>query len=178
LTSTNQPPPTRSDAHIRGEIDIDANGDVWVCVASGTPGTWRKVAGSTTAGAFHALTPVRVYDSRFTGGPIASPQNRVVSVADGHDVTTGLVNLPNAVPAGATAIAGNLTITGTVAQGFLAVTPGTATGISASSINWRGTGLDIANGLIVPLDNNRQVRVFAGGGGSTDFILDVYGYYL
>ena len=30
-----------------------------------TPGTFRKLGGATTAGAFHALaTPVRVYDSR------------------------------------------------------------------------------------------------------------------
>ena len=91
---------------------------------------------------------------------------------------SGLVNAPNVVPVGATAIAFNLTIAATTSQGFLTVAPGTATTIGASSINWVGDGLNIANGLIVQLDSNRQVRVFAGGGGSTDFLIDVSGYYV
>ncbi len=128
---------------------------------------------------FIAINPSRVFDSRFAGGSrIASGQNRLVSVANGYDVTTGLVNAPNVVPVGATAIAFNLTVTATAAQGFLTVAPGTATGIAASSINWRGDGLDIANGLIVQVDSSRQVRVFAGGGGNTDFLIDISGYYL
>ena len=179
LVSSNPAPPARLDAHTRGEIDIDVNGDVWLCTVSGTPGTWRKLSGPSTAGAFHAINPARVYDSRFAGGSrIASGQNRLLTVADGRDATTGLVVAANVVPVGATAIAFNLTITGTAFQGFLTVAPGTATTIAASSINWRGDGLDIANGLVVQLDSSRQVRVFAGGGGSTDFLIDIAGYYL
>jgi hypothetical protein len=46
-----------------------------------------------------------------------------------------------------------------------------------SSINWFTSGLSLANGLVVTLDTNRQIKVFCGGGGSTDFLIDVLGYY-
>jgi hypothetical protein len=36
-----------SGTHVKGEIYLDSRGAVFVCVAGGTPGTWRKVA--TTA---------------------------------------------------------------------------------------------------------------------------------
>lgn len=178
LAGTNPPPLTRSTAHARGEIDIDLNGDVWLCTEAGTPGSWRKLAGPASAGAFHPINPARVHDSRVVGGPISSGQHRLISVANGFDTTTGLLNAPNVVPVGATAIAFNLTITGTVQRGFLTAAPGTATSITASSINWSGDNLEIANGLIVQLDSSRQVRIFAGGGGNTNFILDVSGYFI
>jgi hypothetical protein len=171
-------PRFRSDSHARGEIDIDANGNLWMCIASGTPGTWRKLAGPQTSGAFHATLPARAYDSRFFAGPISSGENQLIQVSDGYDTTTGVLNAPNVVPIGATAIAGNLTITATTRQGFLTLAPGFLTGITASTINWNGDSLDIANGFIVQLDSNRQVRVFAGGGGRTDFIIDVAGYFM
>ena len=43
---------------------------------------------------------------------------------------------------------------------------------------WSGNGLDIANGVILTLDGSRQLTAVEGGGGSTDFIVDVTGYYL
>ena len=178
-STTNTPPLARVDAHKVGEIDIDRNADVWVCVVPGTPGTWRKLTGPTAAGAFHAVNPVRVFDSRWPGGvKIVSGGTKLVSVADGHDLVTGVVNQPNVVPAGASAIAFNLTVTGTVGSGFLTIAPGTASTVTASSINWSTAGENLANGLIVAVDGSRQVRAFAGGGGSTDFIIDVAGYFL
>ena len=38
--------------------------------------------------------------------------------------------------------------------------------------------MSLANGLVGSLDNARQIKVFCGGGGSTDFIVDINGYYL
>lgn len=37
----------KTGAHLKGEISMDFEATLWVCTASGTPGTWRKVA--TTA---------------------------------------------------------------------------------------------------------------------------------
>jgi hypothetical protein len=179
LQGTNAAPPTRSDSHVVGEIDIDSSGYVWLCVVAGTPGTWRRIGGPATAGAFHAIDPVRAHDSRWPGGSrIASGDTRLISVADGHNILTGLVDAPNSVPVGSTAVAYNLTVTGTLTSGFLTLAPGTATGITASSINWSGDGQNLANGAIVAVDGSRQVRVFAGGGGSTDFVIDIAGYFL
>lgn len=64
-SGTGSQPPNRTDAHSAGEIDIDANGTTWLCVADGTPGTWRKLGGTNTAGALHAIDPVRAFDSRW-----------------------------------------------------------------------------------------------------------------
>ena len=83
--TTGAPPLSRVDAHKVGEIDIDSNADVWVCVVAGTPGTWRKLTGPAAAGSFHALNPLRMFDSRWAGGAkIVSGGTRLVSVADGH----------------------------------------------------------------------------------------------
>ena len=64
LLAAGAPAPARIDAHVAGELVCDSSGDLWFCVAGGTPGTWRKVAGGASAGAFHPITPARVYDSR------------------------------------------------------------------------------------------------------------------
>jgi hypothetical protein len=177
LPAAGTAPAGRSDAHALGEIDIDSAGDVWLCVAAGTPGTWRKLGGPATAGAFHALDPFRAFDSRWSGTSLHGGESTIVSVADAHDLD-GAVTVAGRVPAGASAVAFNLTVTQTVNSGYLSVAPGTTTVVGASSINWASSGLDLANGLIVGVDASRQLKVFAGGGGSTHFIIDVAGYYL
>jgi hypothetical protein len=32
-----------SGLHLRGDLLMDRTGTLWVCVASGTPGTWHKI---------------------------------------------------------------------------------------------------------------------------------------
>lgn len=172
--------PARADAHAIGELIEDTNGDLWLCVAAGTPGTWRKLGGPTAAGSYHAISPVRVYDSRAPSplqGIITGGTNRTVSVADGRDLVTGAVTSANVVPEGATAVFANVTIDNTVGQGFLAINPGGNTTVAASAINWYASGQTAANGLVLTLNNLRQVTVIAGNG-STNFILDVSGYFL
>lgn len=128
---------------------------------------------------FHPIAPKRVYDSRLIAplGPLASGNNRVISVANGYVTDTTTLDVPDVVPAGATAIAYNVTIVNTVGSGYLSVNPGDATTLGGSSINWFQPGQTLANGLVVKLDTNRQIKVFCGGGGSTDFVVDVLGYY-
>ena len=173
-------PPLRADAHQRGELDTDSNGDLWYCAVSGTPGTWRKIGGPSTAGSFHAIVPARVYDSR-SPAPLQgqlSAASRLVSVANGRDLISGAIVLANVVPAGATAISVNVTVTNTTGGGFLVVNPGGNTTVTSSSINWFAAGQTFANGIIAAINANREVTVIAGSSGSADFILDVTGYYL
>ena len=165
--------------HSLGEMVRDSHGDWYVSYQAGTPGKWRKLGGGTTAGALHVITPARVYDSRFvgSGGRLQGGASRVVSVANSININTGAPVTANVVPDGATAIAYNITITGCTGSGFLAVTPGSALEYAASTINW-GPGITtLANGTLVQLDPSRQVKVFAGGG-STEFVIDINGYYL
>jgi hypothetical protein len=173
--------------HYSGELYSLGTGTtaaLWVGVEDGSPGVFRKVAGPDTAGALHPVDPFRVYDSRldpaFAASRIDTGGNRLISVADAIDLTTGAVATAGAVPEGATAIAYNLAVVDTVGAGFLSVTPGSSATFSAASINWSGTGQILANGQLAKLDTSRRVKVFAGGGSgaATHFVIDVQGYYL
>jgi hypothetical protein len=137
------------------------------------------VASADAGSVFHPINPVRAYDSRVAGyavnGPIANFGSRVIDVSSGHDLSTGAVTLANAVPAGATAITYNLTTDQSTATGFVAITPGSASEFAASAINLNGSPL--ANGGTVQIAGDRTIKVWVGGGGTTQVIVDVTGYY-
>jgi hypothetical protein len=175
LDGSSAAPPARSDAHTRGEIDIDVTGEVWLCVVSGTPGAWRKLCGPATAGAFHVLGSTnRIYDSRpglapldVTKGAMAAGVERVV------DATHGA-----AVPAGATAAVVNVTATDTTGTGFLALFRNGIAWPGNSNVNWSTAGVTVANLAVVALDTSARFKVRSdGSGGSTQFLVDVIGYY-
>jgi hypothetical protein len=186
LAPTNEiaPPDRSSPGQPGGALDVQLLSDsgaasLWFCSAPGDPGVWQKLAGPFTAGAFHAIDPKRVYDSRSplpSQGVLAGGSSRVVSVADGRDLVSGAVDSPGLVPEGATAITYNLTVVSTVGAGFVSVAPGSAPTFGASSINWTSSGTTIANAGVVRLDLDRQIKVFCQGG-TTNFIIDVTGYY-
>ena len=139
----------------------------------------RSLAGPNSAGALYPIDPVRVYDSRRplpNPGKLAGGSSRVVSVANGRNLNSGAVTETNVVPAGATAVVFNLTVTGGDAAGFLAISSGGASTYSASMINFVA-GQTIANASTVRLNASRQVKIFASGG-PVHFILDISGYYL
>ncbi|MGI9644396.1 MAG: hypothetical protein ACR2O6_03700 [Ilumatobacteraceae bacterium] len=134
---------------------------------------------------FHPLAGYRAYDSRFEmapvdDGPLGAGPGRVIPVKDGRNVGTGVIDLPDAIPSTATAVAYTLTVAGPTSSGFLFIAPGDAGSITASSINWdSNTSGALANSGIVQLDGEREVIVFADGnpGASTQFIIDITGYY-
>jgi len=147
----------------------------WVCVSSGNPGVWRKIAGHATAGAFHAISPQRVFDSRHTT-KLTNGQTRDILVANGIDAAGTAVVL-DLVPVGATAIALNLTVTATTGSGHLVVWPQGQPQPLSSAISWFATGQSIANGFTAAISSSRSISVSCGGG-STHFFIDVAGYYL
>ena len=173
--------------HVAGELYVDKDGTLWFTVPAPTdcgPDAVRfvKLAGTPTAGSYHAINPQRVYDSRQTGytvrGVLAPNTNRVVSVADGRS-DTGTVTTANAVPAGATAVLINVTVANMTAPNFLSVTAGDVTTTTTSLLNWSPGDIQIANSITVPVSPTREIRVYNGNQtGSTDVIIDVYGYYL
>ena len=168
-----------------GSIDIDGQGNLWLCTVSGAgaePGRWQKLGGLSTAGAFHAISPFRAYDSRkatYTPtGLRAANTSFAVGVQNAHDITTGAVLLTDVVPTGATAVAFNITAVGTTDRNFLAVAPGDATTYTASTLNWLGANAVTANASISKIDADRQLKVFIGSQpGSTHVVIDVQGYW-
>jgi len=167
-----------------GTIARDADGNLWYCYATNK---WEQVTGLDAPAApaqFTAIAPIRAYDGRIAAipqsGRFAATSNKVISVKDGRDQTTGVVDSADAIPAGAKAVAYNVTATNTTARGFLAVVPGDVASSAVSSLNWPGplpgSGFAIANAGIVGLDGSRQVRIIAGPAGF-DAIVDITGYF-
>src|SRR5829696_6974213 len=119
--------------------------------------------------------PIRLYDSRTPhiggttrNGPISGGQNRPISIEIGND------DEPVELPVGEVRAAMiNLTITETVGAGFLAVgDPSPSGGRTTSNINWSEPGQTLANLAITTLFEG-NLTIFAGGGGSTNFIVDL-----
>lgn len=181
LRSSQVAPTARFASAIAGYIDTDVDGNLWYCAADGNPGTWRKLAGPSTAGTFHPIAPARVYDSRAATpaqGVIVNRGTRTVSVADKRNAD-GSVNTANIIPAGATAIAANVAVTGTTDINNFCINPGGDTSHPASTINWFASGQTLANGVVLTLNANREVTIVAGAqGGSAHVFIDVTGYWM
>lgn len=134
---------------------------------------------------FVPVDPFRAYDSRWSAvpgvitGPLsAADGGRLISVRDSRDGESGAIIEADAVPVDATAIAFNLTATGQTTSGLISLTPGdVSTAPSPSTINWTRPQQTVANGYVVSVDTG-EVRAFVGGRGSTQFVIDVVGYYV
>jgi hypothetical protein len=119
--------------------------------------------------------PIRLYDSRTPhiggttrNGRLSSGANRPISI--GIDNDDQVIELP--VESVRAALI-NLTITETVASGFLAVgNPGPDGTRTTSNINWSTSDQTLANLAITTLFED-NLTVFAGGGGATHFVVDL-----
>lgn len=172
------PPLTRADAHSSGEILRDENGTTWVCVQSGSPGGWRKLAGTGTAGSLHLTEPTRVYDSRWPGGARHIGGSLGVFTNFGRNLTTGEIEGGQLVPLGARGLSFTITAVGTIGGGFLAATRLGAPSYKASCLNWTASGQTIANTTLCELHEGQQPGLRIWTTGNTHVIIDVLGYYL
>ena len=153
--------------------------------------------GYPSDGYFFSMTPQRVYDSRWTNassgiavvklGRLSRNESRVISLKDGRDssgrVTTAdllpFTTGPFGVSTFVQSIAYNLTVTNAVGgANYLSLAPGDATSApAASSINFI-IGNDVANGGIVSISADRELKVFCGNDlGACHFIIDITGFY-
>jgi hypothetical protein len=84
------------------------------------------------------------------------------------------------IPAGATALAFNVTVVQPGGTGRLTLHPGNVGAPLASTLSFR-TGDTRANGGIVPLslngDGTLAITPFLASGGSVDVVIDVFGYF-
>jgi hypothetical protein len=158
--------PTSGDFS-RGDMLVDANGALYLCTADGNPGTWARLGPGGGGGGVQLLSsPQRAYDSRNdANGPLAGaipPVARTIQISSA---------VPQ-VPASASAIVGNLTITDAKGGGFATVWPSGAWP-GTSNINF-SPGVDIANAITVGLGPGGTVLVAASK--QTHVIIDVAGY--
>jgi hypothetical protein len=168
--------PLRAVDHSEGEVVCDSNADLWYCVAAGNPGTWVRLAGPSTSGSLQLLaTPTRVYDSRANTLPAVDPKTPLTNLVSR---TIDCKANSSGVPAGARGVLLNVTVIAISPNGFLAVTPGGAGFTGTSTLNWSAAGAVIANSATSACGTAATIDVTAGGGGTTDVIVDVFGYYL
>jgi hypothetical protein len=116
-----------------------------------------------------AVTPCRQYDSRNT-----------TPLLDNTPRTITITGAPCGIPSGAAAAAVNITVFNIAGQGGNAVFKlGTTSPPTTAWINYPPGQGQIGNAGVVALNNSGQIVVQVNqGGGSIDFTVDVYGYFL
>jgi len=165
------PMPPLSGTWTRGSMRVDDPGgglsDLWYCYADGAGGAsgWYPLS---LIPAFIPLTaPQRIYNSATSDGPMFSGQERTIS-----SLTGGFV------PPTAFAIAVNLAVFSTVGTlGFLAIFSADVPYPGHSNVNWFGNSQLLANGTVTATDINGEFTVRCGTNGSTQFVIDVIGFY-
>jgi len=168
-----------SGSYAIGEQIRDNNGDLYICVLSGTPGTWHKVltvdAGNT--GIISLLSaPIRLLDTRSgVGAPKGTWASGSVHLLQVTGVLVGSIQVPD----GAIGVVGNVTVVQPNGAGDLRLYPGNAPLPGTSSINF-ASGQIIANGVIVGLNTSGQIsiKVDMPAGTVTHVIFDASGYIM
>lgn len=145
------------------KIGVSALAAAVVALAGAGMATATAVNG--TPSNYTALTATRLVDTRIGLGVPKAPV-----AAD----ATLVVTLPG-VPAGATAVTLNVTVTAPAAAGVLVAYPDGGSAPAASNLNW-ATGQTIANAVTVPVTDGK-VDLANRSGGSTQLVVDLEGYY-
>jgi hypothetical protein len=136
-----------------------------------------------TNSATDILADVQGYYTNDSSGQKFVQQNptRVLNTLSQSQISNKAVNLKvagvNGVPAGATAIVLNLTVTQTVGGGFVAAYPGPASNPvpSVSNINWATSNVTQAGLAIVPIGSDGTVNLYVHG--AAKILADSFGYF-
>lgn len=177
-TNTVGPPPGY-DVFV-GQLIRDSNGDMWLCMDTGNndlgiPPRWKKLGSLTNGyegGATGLLpTPVRMYDSRKTGGPFYGATARSVQITP---VRPPFYD-PAQVPFGAVGCVGNLTVVSPTASGYLVIYPQGSPTPATSTVNFVA-GQTVANSFVVGLGATGQVSIHSFTSGHCHVVLDITGF--
>ena len=141
-----------------------------VAVSVGAGGLFvAHAAVSSNPAVFHALSPVRVFDTRDGTGSVP-----IAPLGPGATLDVQMTGV-NDVPANATAVVLNVTVVNGSASSFLTVWPTAEPRPLASSLNWT-TADARPNGVTAPIGAGGKVS-FYNLTGTVDVLADVAGYY-
>ena len=127
---------------------------------------------------FVPITPCRLFDTR-PGEPPNTGKKTPLAAGDANAHTqqvTGNVGNCVGIPAGATAVAMNVTIANPTAQSNLRIFPTNAATPLVSNLNWLPGQSPTPNKVDVKLSGNGRIKL-VNFKGSVDVIGDVVGYY-
>lgn len=148
-----------------GYVDIYNHGDGAIDLIADVTGYFSKSAAS----GYTSLDPSRVVDTREGLGTGRGP---VAGFANFSTQITGRAGVPST----AKAVALNVTVTDTQADGHLTVYPSGGQAPTASNLNFTA-GQTIANSVIVPIGPDGKISVRNGAGAGAHVVVDVVGYY-
>lgn len=147
-------------------VDLDANGAVNLFNSGGVTNLVVDVMGwFANDGEYTSINPSRVADTRSSlgGGTLGSGETRVFSML-------------GAVPAGALAVAANLTVVSPTASGHFTAWPADVSTMPlASSLNF-AAGDVRGNAVIIGLDGQGALKL-SNAAGNADVVIDVLGYF-
>jgi hypothetical protein len=134
---------------------------------------YRDVLNPTSApvaSSYYPVPPCRLLDTRGAAGPLGAPAlpafgQRIVTLTGGCGV-----------PAGATALSVNVTVTQTLGAGSLRFFPGDSVPGTATTITF-GPGATRANNAHVKLAADGSAGIASDAPGAVHVIVDVSGYY-
>jgi hypothetical protein len=142
---------------------------------SGFPGITPASAAGEIKGAYTAITPVRILDTRNDaclpdGGRIVQVTGPIANVP----LNAGAPVVSSYVPTGSVAVALNVTAVGATAPGWITVWPDGAKPLT-SNLNYVASSAT-PNMVLAKLDGTGKLRI-AGQGGCPNGIIDVVGYF-
>jgi hypothetical protein len=137
-----------------------ASGDVSTPQVLCNPDVTGSVGGSVSGG-FHAVSPVRILDTRVSTGAVPGG-------------CTAVVDLVSYVGSSATGVALDVVAIDAAADGFVTVYPCDASRPLASNVNPRA-GDTTPNSVVVPLGTSRRVCVYSSVG--TQLAVDLTGWF-
>ena len=169
----------------QGAIRVDANGDFWLCTYGPTevpppgPPRWTRLAREDDGrGLVFPITPIRVLDTRATGGrPSGSPAvpGQTQGPLKGGTVLTLNLAALASIPDDAQAVIGNLTVTAPNFGGYLKALP-SGSSSNVSSLNW-SKGATVANAFTCKLGPAGVSLVGSGTSSQTyQLVVDITAY--
>ena len=127
---------------------------------------------------FTPLAPARICDTRSTarsGGPADQCTGETPGVGADPETLAVQVTGNGGVPAAATAVVANITVTDPSTPSYLTAYAQGASRPLASNLNFT-SGQTVPNRVIIPLSASGAIDIF-NANGSVDVIVDVTGYY-
>jgi PKD repeat protein len=117
---------------------------------------------------FYTVTPCRVLDTRF-GSPLGSGAAKILDLTGTCDI-----------PAGARAVAANVTVPSPTLSGSVSLYPGNYPNLGTSTINF-APGVTLANNALLTLSTDGTTTLAASTNvtvGTVNLVIDVTGYFV
>jgi hypothetical protein len=174
-------PPTTYDRFTVGAAQVAGAASNFLAGQAADIQIWDTLAApaqpTTPASSLVPVTPVRILDTRSSHqigsitGPLGSGATVSVPVA-GTTTSTGVK-----IPAGVTAVALSITVTGQTQGGYVTLYPDGEPRPATSTLNFPSSG-SLSNNAIVPVGPDGNIAIYNNGTATDQVLLDLTGYFI